>query len=1310
MCRRLILLLIVFGVIAGLSSVASALPLIGEVVRSGGNSGNRAPIGAFTGNTPPLPTQAGGWTDGNYCFSDREYTWINTPDDIDGAEYIRTFNTDKGSTVTYTVTFPIGATVLLTADDRFTSTPQSYVDNIVRDFAAPGEFTDTGWDVFVGGDSDRQLSVFSAAVLPGTYVFHDQASSSNNFYVIGALDPPVPMRKAHTPDPEDGSRTPPDGDAGDGHYILMQFTAGYGATTHTAYFSEVEQEVIDRNPAVNLGSPPYPTQYPTGYYVGLDVSEIPEFARTPLDRGVTYYWVVDESNDTSTYPGDVWSFTIASEAAYGPTPADGEELVLTDTTLSWNLGDLVTSGYSVRYMLYIGTDEAAVEAIATGNTTAPEYMGTIEPTSFDITDLDSETEIFWRVDTRRQQSLPPFPTIHTKGDVWSFTTAPAGVGGILREWWSGISGTAIPNLTDDPNYPDNPSGSEVITSFQGPTNWADNYGSRIHGWLYVTQTGDYTFWIATDDNGELWLSTDSNPSNAVLVSQVTAWASAGNFDDPDVVPSSPIHLEAGEYYYIAGLMKEGGGGDNIAAAWECLDNGLQREIIPGNHLKPYVSVAASNPNPANNSVDIAAIVTLSWTAGTDESTDSPYTTQHVYVGNDPIAVANATTLSPEYMGNPTGPNEYGPLSPGYYEQVYWRVDGENADTGTVVYVGYVWTFKTLINPAWASNPDPADGATDVDEHTTLSWTPGVGATGHYVYLGADDPANMVLVSGPQPSSNYTPPALALDTTYYWRIVEAPGMGEGLTWSFTTSNYLVVDDMESYTPWTTPGNNIFEIWLDGFGDCAGSGNGTGAVLTENADPIFGGVQSMKYDFDNDGTVYSPCDSAQVGGRLKYSKAELQIDDLASGIGTNWTIQGVKALSLRFYGNPLNIVEPMWVQLRDSTKGYGAKVTYGDYADEDPIAITEESWHEWFIDMADFDVDPANLVSITIGFGNENGTGVNGNGTVYFDDFRLYTPKCFPSRHTPELAKLDFAPLGAPDCRVDYQELDVMADDWLLTDALETGELLVRWQFDETAGTIAADSSGNGRNGDVNDVNGVSWVNDAERGRCLDFAGGDYVLDNDANTYLNGLHGLTISVWVKNRETIAIDQGFIIFEDPAGNDDRDMRYDAAGATGGGVSVIKCGVTTTSAVGQPIQQIESSEGSQTTAWQHLALTWSTGEELKLYIDGVLDTPSNNRPGTYGVTTGVTKLIVGKGGKDNAVDLGWNGLIDDVQIYNHALSAAEIATVKAGGAIAPKSVHYPVPSSADVHEEAPGSGVINFKDYSELMDSWLVEVKYPQ
>jgi len=52
-------------------------------------------------------------------------------------------------------------------------------------------------------------------------------------------------------------------------------------------------------------------------------------------------------------------------------------------------------------------------------------------------------------------------------------------GSILRQYWTGISGTAISNLTSNVNYPNNPSGSGQLTSLEAPTNWADNYGKCI---------------------------------------------------------------------------------------------------------------------------------------------------------------------------------------------------------------------------------------------------------------------------------------------------------------------------------------------------------------------------------------------------------------------------------------------------------------------------------------------------------------------------------------------------------------------------------------------------------------------------------------------------------------------------------------------------------------------------------------------------------------------------------------------------------------------------------------------------------------
>jgi hypothetical protein len=87
------------------------------------------------------------------------------------------------------------------------------------------------------------------------------------------------------------------------------------------------------------------------------------------------------------------------------------------------------------------------------------------------------------------------------------TTAPASTQGTIRaDYWFGIGGTAVSNLTSNAAYPDSPGQTDYLTRFETPTNWADSYGVRLSGYLHPPVNGDYTFWIASDDGGELWLS------------------------------------------------------------------------------------------------------------------------------------------------------------------------------------------------------------------------------------------------------------------------------------------------------------------------------------------------------------------------------------------------------------------------------------------------------------------------------------------------------------------------------------------------------------------------------------------------------------------------------------------------------------------------------------------------------------------------------------------------------------------------------------------------------------------------------------
>jgi len=98
---------------------------------------------------------------------------------------------------------------------------------------------------------------------------------------------------------------------------------------------------------------------------------------------------------------------------------------------------------------------------------------------------------------------------------------------ILREVWLNIAGTAVSDLTNDPRYTNSPDQTNLLTTFfESPTDIAENYGQRVHGYIVPPVTGNYTFWIAADDNAELWLSSDSNPASAQRIAFVPGWTSS----------------------------------------------------------------------------------------------------------------------------------------------------------------------------------------------------------------------------------------------------------------------------------------------------------------------------------------------------------------------------------------------------------------------------------------------------------------------------------------------------------------------------------------------------------------------------------------------------------------------------------------------------------------------------------------------------------------------------------------------------------------------------------------------------------------
>jgi hypothetical protein len=160
--------------------------------------------------------------------------------------------------------------------------------------------------------------------------------------------------------------------------------------------------------------------------------------------------------------------------------------------------------------------------------------------------------------------------------------------GIQRQFWSGISGNAVSNLTSNANYPNNPTSTGTISIFEGPSNSADNYGSRCRGFIVPPTTGSYTFWIASDDNSELWLSTSSDPAGASRIAYVNGYCNPREWTKFSTQQSAAITLQAGQYYYIEALQKDGAGNDNLAVGWQGPGiTGDAERPIPNNRLRVW---------------------------------------------------------------------------------------------------------------------------------------------------------------------------------------------------------------------------------------------------------------------------------------------------------------------------------------------------------------------------------------------------------------------------------------------------------------------------------------------------------------------------------------------------------------------------------------------------------------------------------------------------------------------------------------------------------------------------------------------------
>ena len=226
------------------------------------------------------------------------------------------------------------------------------------------------------------------------------------------------------------------------------------------------------------------------------------------------------------------------------------------------------------------------------------------------------------------------------------------------------------------------------------------------------------------------------------------------------------------------------------------------------------------------------------------------------------------------------------------------------------------------------------------------------------------------------------------------------------------------------------------------------------------------------------------------------------------------------------------------------------------------------------------------------------------------------------------------------------------------ALQQG-LIGYWNFDEGTGDVAADASGNGN--DLTREYAGNWApTDAARignSAYHNSSGRSGFFGTEDVGFINGLSAFSLCLWVKSNVP-RTDRGFIVGRVPNFQDENfSFRYDKNGYSGGEDDVIKAGITTT----EGTHSLESSGNVQTLEWQHLVFTWTSGEQMKIYIDGVLDTPFHIGTAVSGVISNVSKFSIGRGPRSTS-GYAWRGSIDDVRLYNRPLTQAEIRTLASG------------------------------------------------
>ena len=206
-------------------------------------------------------------------------------------------------------------------------------------------------------------------------------------------------------------------------------------------------------------------------------------------------------------------------------------------------------------------------------------------------------------------------------------------------------------------------------------------------------------------------------------------------------------------------------------------------------------------------------------------------------------------------------------------------------------------------------------------------------------------------------------------------------------------------------------------------------------------------------------------------------------------------------------------------------------------------------------------------------------------------------------------------------------------YVATFTAQSSGLVAAYAFNEVTGTTVADVSGNGNTGTLS---GATWSTSGKYANALSFNGSSALVSVADSASLDLTTGMTLEAWVNPSSTSGAWRDVIYKSN-------DIYY-LEGSSPQGQSPAMGGTFSPS-------PLYGTAALAANTWSHLAATYD-GTTMRLYVNGT-QVASQAQTGTIQTSTGAFSI-----GGDSLYGQYFAGLIDEIRIYNRALSAGEIQT----------------------------------------------------